>query len=350
MNHIEHGDMLSAKVNALVNTVNTEGVSGKGIALQFKMRYPQNYRAYRSAAKRGEVKLGKVFPVWIGALDGPQWIINFPTKGHWRTKSRLADVETGLDDLVRAVEELGIRSVAVPPLGCGNGGLDWDIVRPIIEEKLSALKSVEVLIYSPDGAPPPMEMRVDTVRPRMTVGRSTLLVALNQYVEESGGATKLVIQKLAYLLQEAGIRLGLNFVKAPYGPYSETMNHVLQGMEGHYTVGYGDRTTPSPIQILPGAYVEAIEFLSDRPQLMAAVDRVKATIEGFESPYALELLTTVHYVATHGDHPARTVEQAIRQVGAWSDRKERMFPEEHIRIVWDQLESQSWLPQPQNVV
>jgi O-acetyl-ADP-ribose deacetylase (regulator of RNase III) len=124
------GDLLSDAAEAIVNTVNTEGVMGKGIALQFKQRYPQNYETYRAACKRRQVHLGSMFVVATGALHGPRHIINFPTKGHWREQSRLEHIQAGLRDLVRVINELGINSIALPPLGCGNGGLEWTIVRP----------------------------------------------------------------------------------------------------------------------------------------------------------------------------------------------------------------------------
>ena len=145
-----HGNLLAADADALVNTVNTVGVMGKGIALQFKNAYPGNYKAYRAACQRHEVRLGEMFVFDAGQLVRPRWVINFPTKNHWKSPSRLTDIESGLDDLVRVITEHDIRSIAVPPLGCGNGGLDWADVRPIIEAKLRGL-DVEVLLYPPEG-------------------------------------------------------------------------------------------------------------------------------------------------------------------------------------------------------
>lgn len=119
-----HGNLLDAEADALVNTVNTVGVMGKGIALQFKRAFPENYKAYKRACDQGAVELGQMF-IWdAGALagDGPRYVINFPTKKHWRSKSKLSDIRAGLDDLVRQLKDLSINSVAVPPLGCGHGG------------------------------------------------------------------------------------------------------------------------------------------------------------------------------------------------------------------------------------
>jgi O-acetyl-ADP-ribose deacetylase (regulator of RNase III) len=124
------GNLLEADVDALVNTVNTKGVMGKGIALQFRRAFPENYEAYRAACDAGEVRLGRMFVFLTGRLERPRVIINFPTKGHWKSRSRLTDVEAGLHDLRRVLVEYGVDSVALPPLGCGLGGLRWAEVRP----------------------------------------------------------------------------------------------------------------------------------------------------------------------------------------------------------------------------
>ena len=154
MIEITQGNLLKAPAEALVNTVNTVGVMGKGIALQFRQAFPEMYRAYEKSCKDGDMQLGQVQVYDLGGLvGGPRWIINFPTKGHWREASRLADVESGLIDLVTKVRKLGIRSIAIPALGCGNGGLDWNEVCPRIEQTFAALPDVQVFLYEPTGAP-----------------------------------------------------------------------------------------------------------------------------------------------------------------------------------------------------
>lgn len=145
-----HGNLLESDAEALVNAVNTVGVMGKGIALQFARAFPTMLGDYESAVRRGDVRLGEM-QVWSNqALSGPRWVINFPTKGHWRARSRLADIESGLADLVGVLRSRGIASVAIPPLGCGNGGLAWDDVRPLIEKAMADVPEVEVRIYPPD--------------------------------------------------------------------------------------------------------------------------------------------------------------------------------------------------------
>ena len=145
------GSLLVAPVDALVNTVNIKGIMGKGLALQFKQAFPAMFRDYEKACKAGEVQLGKMHVFALGGLaGGPLWIINFPTKGHWRERSRLTDIETGLEDLVNTILRLGIRSIAIPPLGCGNGGLNWADVRPRIEATFTNLPDVNVLLFEPE--------------------------------------------------------------------------------------------------------------------------------------------------------------------------------------------------------
>lgn len=351
------GNLLDAPVDALVNTVNTVGVMGKGIALQFKQAYPENFRAYEAACRRGELQLGQMFVVETGLLGQPRLIINFPTKKHWRAQSKLSDIRAGLGDLRRVISEYKITSIAVPPLGCGNGGLDWGEVRPLIIEALGDLPSVEVLVYPPKGAPPAESMKVGTTRPPITSGRAALLALLARYVRASqleepaapDGASLLEIQKLMYFFQEAGQRLSLNFVKAPYGPYAENLNYVLQAMEGHYLRGYGDRSQEvlklSPISLMPGAEDEGRQWLDRHPD--DAADRIQAVLQlitGFASAYGLELLATVHWVLKHeAADLAADPEALVQRVRSWNPRKRRLFTDVHIGRAADHLRDQGWI-------
>src|SRR5713101_1722118 len=159
------GDLLGTDAEALVNTVNTVGVMGKGIALQFKQAFPDNYSAYEAACKRGEVELGKMFVFHRHPSNNPRLIINFPTKKHWRGRSRIKDIESGLRALIKVVGDEKISSIAVPPLGCGNGGLEWSDVRPLIEQAFSEVPEVTVQLFYPEGAPKSEEMRIASKRP-----------------------------------------------------------------------------------------------------------------------------------------------------------------------------------------
>ena len=171
MSRIEYrqGDLLSADAEALVNTVNTVGVMGKGVALQFRKAFPENYRAYVRACKRGDLEPGRMFVFETGQLTGPRLVINFPTKRHWRGKARMEYIDTGLVDLVSVLRRYDVHSIAIPPLGCGNGGLQWAEVRPRIEAALKPLAGVRVAIYGPGGPPPVHQQRTATKRPRCTL-------------------------------------------------------------------------------------------------------------------------------------------------------------------------------------
>lgn len=146
-----HGDLLRDESEAIVNTVNCVGVMGRGIALQFRNTYPKNFKAYAMACQREEVQPGRMFVYETGELTGPRFIINFPTKRHWRDKSRIDDIDAGLEALVELLREKKIRSIALPPLGCGLGGLDWSQVKPRIVAALGVLDDVKVTIFEPEG-------------------------------------------------------------------------------------------------------------------------------------------------------------------------------------------------------
>jgi O-acetyl-ADP-ribose deacetylase (regulator of RNase III) len=335
------GNLLAADVQALVNTVNTVGVMGKGIALQFKRAFPANYAVYRAACERGEVQLGSML-VHDRAVSGRhRYIINFPTKGHWRSPSRLPDVEAGLTDLVRIVRELGITSIAVPALGCGNGGLQWRDVRPRIEQAFADLPDLRVVVFAPHGAPDPASMPTATTRPKMTTGRAVLVAALARYaemarlVEPRTGVSELEIQKIAYALQLLGAPLRLQFATGHYGPYAEALHHVLQTLEGHQLIGYGDRSAKvaelRPITVTPGAEDEATAFLAGDRDSLDRLDRLEELVTGYETPYALELLTTVHFVAHHSP-PSADSAVLIERVARWSSRKAQLFTPHHIAV------------------
>lgn len=149
MIHLTRGNLLTADVEALVNAVNTVGVMGKGIALQFKQAFPENFRTYESACRNGEFRVGQVLTVPLDRSGNPRYIINFPTKSHWRNKSELEYIDSGLEALVAEIERLGIRSIAIPPLGCGLGGLSWPDVHSRIDRAVSQLESVDIFLYEP---------------------------------------------------------------------------------------------------------------------------------------------------------------------------------------------------------
>jgi O-acetyl-ADP-ribose deacetylase (regulator of RNase III) len=341
------GNVLDAKVEALVNTVNTAGVMGKGLALQFKKAFPENYKAYEAACRRGEVQIGRMFVFDAGGIVLPRYIINFPTKQHWRAASKLEYIELGLQDLVRVVTDRKIRSMAVPPLGAGLGGLDWSDVRPAIETALAELHDIEVLLFEPSGAPPAGEMRNKTSKPKMTAGRAAVLALMNRYLVPGYDylLSLLEVQKLAYFLQEAGEPLRLEYRAHYYGPYADNLRHVLEHIEGHFIEGFGDgQNKPAiPIKLLPGAADEAELFISENVEAQRRLTRVADLIEGYETPFGMELLSTVHWVTRRDEGAKRSPDEAVRAVHAWNARKVTTMKPEQIRSAWEHLKAQRWL-------
>ena len=338
------GNLLEAPVEALVNTVNCVGVMGKGIALQFKQAYPDNFLFYQAACERGEVRLGQMLVYESAQMLGPRYIINFPTKNHWKDKSRLEDIEAGLVALLDEIKRRGIHSIALPPLGAGSGGLNWPEVRRRIERAFAPLAEVRVLLYEPHGAPVAEKMKVATRRPAMTPGRAILLALLDSYAGPMYRLTMLEVQKLAYFAQVAGEQLKLNFAKQKYGPYAETLHHVLQRMEGHFIRGYGDRSRPDvALRLLPGAVEEARAFLQGHADSLVRLEHVAQLIHGFETPYGMELLATVHWVAQEDPAAKTNPEVAVRDVQAWSEHKRARFQPRHIQASWERLREQGWL-------
>lgn len=339
------GNLLKADVEALVNTVNCVGIMGRGIALQFKQAYPDNFKAYEKACRAGEVRPGKMFIVPTNKMQNPKFIVNFPTKRHWKGKSKIEDIKSGLTALIRDVEQLGITSIAIPPLGCGLGGLRWSEVKPLIEEAFSAVPSVKVLVYEPAGAPDPKEMPIGTQRPSLTRARAMLIRLLEIYGIPGYELTFLEIQKLAYFLQAAGEPMKLQYVKEKFGPFANNLNHVLQKLEGHFISGYGDHAAVGKhIRTMSGAAEAANEFLKSESDALERLQRVSKLIEGFETPYGMELLATVHWVATQEDPlAAKNCDRAVAGVQAWSQRKSSLFTAKHIEKAWQRLEDQSWL-------
>lgn len=343
---IEHaqGDILAADVEALVNTVNCVGFMGRGIALQFRKAFPENFKLYQAVCKRDELKIGKLLVFRTGLLGNPKFIINFPTKIHWKGKSKLSYVDEGLRALTTEVKRLNIRSIAIPPLGCGLGGLNWEDVRPKIERAFAALPGVQVLIFGPSGAPAAQKMARTAAVPRMTVGRAALLALMNRYLAAlmDPFVTLLEIHKLMYFMQESGEPLRLTYMKAQYGPHAENLRHVLNVIEGHFIHGYADANDApeKQIEVIADAASQAHAFLKDHPQVQQRFERVVNLVEGFETPFGMELLATVHWVVTR--EGANSAELAIEKTHAWIERK-RIFEPLQIRRAFDTLKQKGWL-------
>jgi O-acetyl-ADP-ribose deacetylase (regulator of RNase III) len=341
------GDILAEDAEALVNTVNCVGFMGRGIALEFKRAWPENFTAYAAACRRHEVQPGRMFVFENKALTGPRYIINFPTKRHWRGKSRIEDIEAGLSALVTEVKRRGIQSIAIPPLGAGLGGLDWADVRPRIERAMRELPDVGVVVFEPHRAPVDVARRRARKVPPMTPGRAALVGLMDRYL---GGlldpfVSLLEAHKLMYFMQEAGEPLRLRLAKGPYGPYAENLRHVLSEIEGYYISGYGagGDAPDKVLELVPGAVRDASEVLAERPETNGRFERVAKLVEGFESPFGLELLATVHWVMTR--EGAASEEDVIARTYEWAERK-RQFSRHQILLARTVLTERGWVQLP----
>jgi O-acetyl-ADP-ribose deacetylase (regulator of RNase III) len=346
VNRTLHGDILRADAEALVNTVNCVGFMGRGIALQFRRVYPDNFQAYQRACAAGEVVPGRMFVVPTDQLTGPKFIINFPTKRHWRANSRMEDIDAGLVDLVEVVQRLGLRSIAIPALGCGLGGLRWAEVRPRIERALAAVPDLDVQIFPPEGAPPPLARPTAPTSPQLTTGRAVLVGLMVRYLDGfmDTGVTLLELHKLLYFAQLAGEDLRLRFKAAHYGPYAENLRHVLAAIEGHLLTGYADGGDQphKELIVVPEALPKARALLAQHPESLRRFERVSALVDGFESPLGMELLASVHWVVAHG---AVGKDGAVRAVHDWNPRK-RELARDHLEKAYDRLAEQGWFVAP----
>lgn len=338
------GNLFSEEAEALVNTVNCVGVMGRGIAYQFKVNYPGNFKAYKKACDQGLVQPGRMFVHNTGQLNGPKFIINFPTKRHWRGKSRVQDIEAGLESLAREIEERDIQSIAIPPLGSGLGGLDWHEVRNLLEGTFGGIRNRRVVVFEPGGVPEEVSRNPSTDVPPMTNGRAVLVCLIRRYMEGllDPFVTLLEIHKLMYLAQIAGEQLDLRFQPAKYGPYAENLRHSLLRIEGHLISGYldGGDDPSKTIELVPGAFEEAVAHLENQSETLSRFEKVAELVKGFESPYGLELLTTVHWVASGTLRNGN--DRLVDAIYAWDARK-RQFSARQISIAFGVLQRNGWL-------
>lgn len=337
------GNLLDAAADALVNTVNCEGVMGRGLALQFKQAFPAMFKAYKRAAAAGAVVPGRMHVFATGAGEPPKYIINFPTKRRWREPSRMEDIEAGLIDLIAQAQALRLTTIAVPPLGSGLGGLPWAEVRARVVAAFDALPHVRVLLFEPSGAPQGAQRRAGPAPKPLSTARALFIKMLDLYSAESPIITMLEVQKLAYFLQVAGQPLRLRFQKHLFGPYAHNLNHALQQLEGHYLRGTSPDKPFQEVALVPGAAASADAALCGEDAATARLRRVLALCDGFEDPYGMELLATVHWVCEEDPAAAASPDRCVALVHAWSDRKRKLFPPDHIRLALLSLREQGWL-------
>jgi O-acetyl-ADP-ribose deacetylase (regulator of RNase III)/uncharacterized protein YwgA len=338
------GDLLSANAQALVNTVNTVGVMGKGIALQFKERFPGNLHVYILACKKGELSPGKMLVVKERTILGEdKIIINFPTKKDWKHKSKYEYIESGLQDLVRVIRQYEISSIAIPPLGCGNGGLDWNVVKSLMEKYLKELDGVEILIFAPNNAVKEiLKKQESSHNTQLTPARALLLYALFYYESLGEYSSLFAANKLAYLFQRLGESSfkTLKFQAHHYGPYSPQLAHLMYSLNGKYIKGMEQMSVSAfeTIELQYDTMSEVSRYV--KTQLNSSqIDKLKrliSLIDGFQSTLSLEVLTSVDYIRK--EHPNISKDDTIKAIQQWSDRKKKLFKEKYIEIAYDHLE------------
>jgi len=341
------GNILTEETEALVNTVNCVGIMGRGIALQFKNIFPENFKFYADACKQNEVKPGRMLVFETGRLTYPRYIINFPTKRHWKGKSRIEDIEAGLVALIEEVRSRNIRSIAIPPLGSGLGGLDWAEVRPRIESALKELSDRKIIIFGPNQEVSDTKNNHSRNVPKMTPGRAVLVGLIDRYLRGllDPFVTLLEVHKLMYFMQCAGEELNLVYMKGSYGPYAENLRHVLKAIEGHLLSGYADGgdAPDKQLKLVPGALEETNAFLKDKAATQERFERVSDLVDGFETPFGLELLSTVHWIVCRDQ--IRAVNDVVAQTYAWNRRK-KQFSTRQIELAIDVLLRKKWINSP----
>lgn len=346
------GNLLDADVDALVNTVNTVGVMGKGIALMFKEAFPENFKAYEAACKRKEVHVGQMFVSERRDLVGPKWIINFPTKKNWRQPSKLEWIEEGLKDLRRVVTDNHIRSIALPPLGSGNGGLDWFQVRPLIARELESLGDVRVVVFEPTAKYQNVAKRSGVEK--LTPARALIAELVRRYSVLGFDCTLLEIQKLAWFLERSIEKtqlhnpLDLRFVADKYGPYANRLSHLLNALDGSYLHCDKRISDASPFDVIwfvdsKKDHVQAYLTTEDARAYRAPLDRTEALIDGFQSPLGMELLATVDWLL-HKERVGRDVIALQTGLRRWPGganagaRKTGLFDERLLQLALTRLE------------
>lgn len=345
------GNLLDAETEALVNTVNTVGVMGKGIALMFKERYPTNTVFYEEACAEKKVQTGKMFVSDTGELMGTRWIINFPTKQHWRGNSRMEWIIAGLADLRRVIKELGIHSIAIPPLGAGNGGLDWEEVKSHIMESLGDLQDVDIRLYEPTS-------RYQNVAKakgveKLTPARALIAELVRRYWVLGMECSLLEIQKLAWFLERALEAKGpdnplqLKFVASNYGPYSDPLRHLLNSLDGSYLKCDKRISDCGPLDIIwfNDAKRDTVNLYlrTEAKAYLPALELASRMIDGFESPYGMELLSTVDWLLAKEriEPKPQALLEGVRHWPAgerWSQRKLKLFDEAKLALALNQLQ------------
>ncbi|MFD0990594.1 macro domain-containing protein [Mariniflexile jejuense] len=318
------GNLLESTAEALVNTVNTVGVMGKGIALQFKNTFPNNYKIYKDKCDKNQFNIGDLLVVQDeNLITGKKTIINFPTKTQWRKPSEYSYIETGLTKLKEVINEYNIKSIAIPPLGSGNGGLQWSTVKSMIENKLIDL-DCDIFIYEPNST---VQEVLKKERVKLTPARAMLLYMLFNLVKNGEFVSEFASEKLCYFLQKFGGEKYFNLKYQPnfYGPYSGKVKHVLNYLNGSYIMGYAgkDKKPFEELNLMVDSEKEIFAYINNNNDLKEIVNKTSDFLNGFYSDFGLELLSTVDYIAN--DKKTQNKDLIMENLNNWSERKRTMF-------------------------
>ena len=337
------GNMMTSSAEALVNTVNTVGVMGKGIALQFKEEFPTNFATYKTACSTGELVPGKLLITRDkNVAKEEKIIVNFPTKLHWRNPSKYEYIKDGLTELVKTIQEYQIKSIAIPPLGCGNGGLDWDVVKKMIQEALSDLNT-EIYVYEPN-KDIKKTLQTSTTTKEISLTPASGLIAYAMYYYDSIGenCSLFVANKLAYFLKRNGAKplARIKFKPHHYGPYSRQVDHIVYDLNGRYVQGCEqmNATAFEPLTMQHERRCEISKYVRTLDQKeQDCLKSVIKLISGFESTLALEVLASVDYIR-HAN-PGISLDDTITEIHHWSERKNKLFKDEYIQIAYEHLDA-----------
>lgn len=357
MIEVKTGDLLESQAQTLVNTVNCVGVMGKGIALEFRERYPEMFKDYAERCARGEVKLGE--PYLVRQLFGP-WILNFPTKEHWRSVSRIEDIVAGLDYLENHYAEWGIVSIAMPPLGCGNGKLEWSEVGPILYQRLQRM-SVPAELFAPLGTPP-MQLEPAFLKgsASLVAARAAALspdnvqpgwLALVEIVKRLRDQPfhwpigRTVLQKIAFVATRLGIPTELRFRRSSYGPFADDMQRMLSklvntGLIVEQEQGQGFRIT------VGSAYDSVQErALEDLAQWEVPIDRVVDLFMRVRTANDAEVIATVMFAADElrAASDVVTEDDVLRSVQEWKQRRKPPLDVAQVAETIRNLAAQRWI-------
>ena len=348
------GDLFASKAQTLVNTVNCVGVMGKGVALEFKKRFPEMFEDYVKRCRAGLVKLGE--PYLYRNLVGP-WILNFPTKHHWRSVSSLSSIVQGLRYLVAHYKEWGITSLAVPPLGCGHGQLEWRVVGPTLYRYLNSM-DIPVELYAPYGTPGE-QLAVDFLsgatrsedsappeKQRLTPALVALVEILARIEREPyhWPVGRTMFQKIAYFATMSGLPTGLSYRRASYGPFSDDVKQLITRLVNNGLVF--EESVGQKLVIKPGrTYKDAISaFHESLEQWNGTLDKIVDLFLRLNTREA-EIAATVHFTANQliCERQRATEQDVLDEVRRWKQRRRPPLEDEEVAVAIRSLNAMKWI-------